>query len=93
MVIADAKRSRACGYHRAYGDTYRGRHYHGNGEKQMNLFKELSEIDKVEYRKWARDNYKIFSPISGIWHPIIQEECVKMNIETGYDPFKPMTEY
>ena len=26
-----------------------------------------------------RDNYKPLDPIKGIWHPVIQDECAKMN--------------
>jgi hypothetical protein len=44
----------------------------------------LSQDEETECRKWARDNYKVFEPIKGIWHPIVQDECVKMNAETGY---------
>ena len=49
----------------------------------MNLFKTLSDEEKKEYRKWARENYKTYEPIKGIWHPIVQEECVRMNEEAG----------
>lgn len=52
----------------------------------MNLFKTLDEKEAQEYRQWARDNYKVFSEIKGIWHPEVQAECVKMNAETGYSP-------
>lgn len=49
----------------------------------MNLFKTLTEEEKPAYRQWARENYKPFDPIKGIWHPVVQEECVKMNEEVG----------
>ena len=47
----------------------------------MGLFKTLTEKEKEEYRKWARENYERFSEISGVWHPVVQAECVKMNEE------------
>lgn len=50
----------------------------------MNLFKHLTPEEEGRYRKWARDNYTKFSPISGVWHPVVQDECAKMNAETGY---------
>lgn len=51
----------------------------------MRLFRDdLSDEEKETFRTWARNNYKVFSPINGVWHPITQEECVKMNAETGY---------
>ncbi len=52
----------------------------------MELFKILNEVEIDEYRQWARENYKPFAPIKGVWHPVIQVECVLMNIEAGeYD--------
>jgi hypothetical protein len=45
----------------------------------MNLFRQLSADEEKEFRKWARDNYQPFTEIKGIWHPVIQDECVKMN--------------
>lgn len=33
------------------------------------------------YRTWARSNYKAFTPIDGAWYPIVQDECVKINME------------
>jgi len=45
----------------------------------MKLFKQLTENQEAEFRQWARDNYKPFDPIEGIWHPVIQDECAKIN--------------
>ena len=45
----------------------------------MELFRELSEGDVVQFRAWARNNYEPLTPIKGIWHPVVQEECTKMN--------------
>jgi hypothetical protein len=50
----------------------------------MNLFRQLSVAQTAEFQKWARLNYKPFEPIEGIWHPIVQAECVKMCAEAGY---------
>ena len=50
----------------------------------MKLFKELNEQEKIEFRKWARDNYQPFSEIKGIWHPVVVEECAKINQETHF---------
>jgi len=44
-----------------------------------NLFKELSESEELDFRAWARDNYKPYEPIKGIWHSIVQQECVNIN--------------
>ena len=46
------------------------------------MFQSIQDEKEIqEYRKWARDNYKPLSDIKGIWHPIIQDECMKMNEE------------
>lgn len=42
--------------------------------------------DDLSLRSWARSNYKVYEPIQGIWHPVVQLECVLMNMETGYAP-------
>lgn len=47
----------------------------------MNLFKDLTAEEENECRQWARDSYICFSDISGIWHPVIRDECQKMNSE------------
>ena len=45
----------------------------------MKLFRDLAENEKEEFKKWARENYKPFDPIKGIWHPVVQAECTKIN--------------
>ena len=42
-------------------------------------WKSLSEEEEQIYRQWARDNYTPMEPINGVWHPVVQEECVLMN--------------
>jgi hypothetical protein len=51
----------------------------------MKLFRELSGIEERDFRKWARDNYKAFTPINGVWHPVVQDECAKINAEAELD--------
>lgn len=43
-------------------------------------FIKLNDKETEEYRQWAIDNYTPFTPINGIWHPEIQEQCVAINI-------------
>ena len=45
------------------------------------IFKKLNSKEEIEYRLFARNNYYLFTTIPGTWHPIIQEECLKMNLE------------
>lgn len=40
----------------------------------------VSRKQRQELRKWAHDNYEPFTDIPGRWHPIVQKECVKMNM-------------
>jgi len=45
------------------------------------FFKKLNRSEAKEYKQWAREKYKPFSTIEGIWHPVVQLECVKINTE------------
>jgi len=44
-------------------------------------FRELSQQEEQEFRWWARDNYEPHSEIDGLWHPVVRDECEKMNKE------------
>ena len=46
----------------------------------LKMFRELSEKEQQVYRAWARENYVPLSPILGIWHPVVQEECARINV-------------
>jgi hypothetical protein len=52
----------------------------------MKLFRELSKKEEKDFRKWARDNYKAFTDIKGTWHPVVQDECRKINQESHVSP-------
>ena len=43
------------------------------------MFKRLSIQEEEEFRQWAHANYIFGTSIPGHHHPIVQEECVKMN--------------
>ena len=43
------------------------------------MFRKLNEKEKQTFRQWARDNYKIGSDVPTYWHPIVRDECQKMN--------------
>ena len=47
--------------------------------KLQMLFKKLENAEDLEFRQWARENYKPLDPIKGVWHPVIQDECKMMN--------------
>lgn len=44
-------------------------------------FRTLSPSETRHFRQWARDNYEAFSEICGVWHPVVQAECVAINTE------------
>lgn len=44
-------------------------------------FRKLNQEEELVFRKWARDNYEIYSEILGLWHPVVQHECATMNLE------------
>ena len=45
----------------------------------MQLFRDLAPDEEQSFRQWARDNYKPFTNINGVWHPVIQDECRIIN--------------
>ena len=49
----------------------------------MKVFKDLSQEEERVFRQWAREHYEPYSQIMGIWHPVVQDECVKINKETN----------
>lgn len=49
--------------------------------RDNNLFKELNTKEEQTFRQWARDNYVPYTLIKDIWHPIVRDECVKINVE------------
>lgn len=50
----------------------------------MKMYRTDLTADEIKvFQRWARSHYKVFSPIDGTYHPVVQTECVKMNIEVG----------
>ena len=48
---------------------------------EIELLRDLDLFEISEFKKWARDNYVPMSEISGVWHPVVQQECVQINKE------------
>ncbi len=53
-------------------------------EKGHMVFRYLSEEEEIIFRALARSKYEPFAPIEGIWHPVYQDECVRMNHELSF---------
>jgi hypothetical protein len=45
----------------------------------MKPHRDISPKKIIEFQQWARENYVPGSMINGVWHPIIQRECVQIN--------------
>lgn len=45
----------------------------------MSFFRELSPAEEQEFRQWARDNYTPGAEQSPLWHPVVRDECNKIN--------------
>ena len=55
--------------------------------KNLKLYRKLDAEEEASFRKWARENYIPLEPICGLWHPVIQEECTRINSEHTLDLF------
>jgi hypothetical protein len=49
------------------------------------MFRELSNEEAEEFRRWARANYQRGGAINSVWHPVVQAECLVMNREPAPD--------
>ena len=45
------------------------------------MFRTLTTEEEQAFRAWARANYEPLDEIRGVWHPVVQAECVKINAE------------
>jgi hypothetical protein len=43
------------------------------------IFKTLNAIEEMEFRNWARNNYIKDSPVNELWHPVVRDECNRIN--------------
>ena len=46
-------------------------------------FRQLSDEEAQEFRDHIRETYEPFTTINHLWHPVAQEECVKINKESA----------
>ena len=56
------------------------------------FFRALTPAEDAQFRSWARDNYKPGAEIKGIWHPVVQDECVRINEERAQFVVAPAVE-
>jgi hypothetical protein len=55
--------------------------YFKEQEAEELLYRRLNVQEEKDFRQWARDNYVPHGPIENLWHPVIKEECDKINQE------------
>lgn len=55
------------------------------------IFKDLTDEQEKEFREWARNKYVPLHPINLMWHPVVRNECMKIN-EDYEKQFKPLKE-
>ena len=48
------------------------------------MFRDLDSTEEQEFRQWARDNHKAGMEISSAWHPVVVEECTKIDKEACF---------
>ena len=45
------------------------------------FFRTLSADEETKFRRWAREHYRPGSEIPGHWHPVVVEECARIQRE------------
>ena len=58
-------------------------------EPATSLHRELTAEEEVEFRGWARENYRPGEPIDPMWHPVVKEECAEINASAEVSSEKP----
>lgn len=42
------------------------------------FFRVLNADEEAEFRKWARDNFKLTEKVNSCWHPVVRDEWRKI---------------
>ena len=45
------------------------------------LFRVLDESEEKTFRAWARENHKPGDAVNRMWHPVVRDECQRMDEE------------
>lgn len=55
--------------------------YSGNEDEPLpdSFFRTLESDEESLFRQWARDNHKRGDEVSESWHPIVRDECAKID--------------
>lgn len=53
------------------------------------MFRDLTDVEETEFRKWARDNFDSIDPVQdkkfNLYHPVVREEYYKIEDEKKID--------
>ena len=47
------------------------------------LFRQLSDAEDAEFRAWARANWKPGDAVNELWHPVVRDECKRIEEENS----------
>jgi hypothetical protein len=53
------------------------------GAMSDGFFKTLTADEEKEYRTWACENHRPGGDVNGCWHPIVRDECRKIDAAHG----------
>lgn len=42
-------------------------------------FRDLPPAEEQAFRQWAVDNYVKGQPVNPVWHPVVRDECYRIN--------------
>jgi len=45
------------------------------------LFRVLTGAEEQEFRDWARENHRPGQIVNPLWHPVVREECFRIDAE------------
>jgi hypothetical protein len=45
------------------------------------LFRSLDPAEEKSFRAWAREHHDPGSPVNTLWHPVVRDECERMDRE------------
>lgn len=47
----------------------------------LDIWRDLPPEEESEFRKWTRENYHKGDVINELWHPVVRDECNKINAD------------
>jgi hypothetical protein len=57
------------------------------------LFRVLTGAEEHEFREWARETHKPGSIVNPLWHPVVRDECFKIDSEWALECAEQLFRY